>query len=44
MTASREISRRRMLTIAAGAAGTTIGAATIIGTSPPKRFPSNREA
>jgi hypothetical protein len=35
MTGPREISRRRMLTIAAGAAGTSIGTATIIGTSTP---------
>ena len=37
MKDNREISRRRMLTIAAGAAGTSIGAATIIGTTTPAR-------
>ena len=38
MIESREISRRQMLTIAAGAAGSSIaGVATIIGTSKPAR-------
>jgi High potential iron-sulfur protein len=35
MAGPQEFSRRRMLTIAAGAAGTSIGAAMIVGTSTP---------
>jgi High potential iron-sulfur protein len=35
MTGPQEISKRRMLTIAAGAAGTSIGAAMIVGTPTP---------
>lgn len=35
MTSPQEISRRRLMIIAAGAAGTSIGAATIAGTPTP---------
>ena len=35
MTSPQEISRRRLMIIAAGAAGTSIGAATIVGTPTP---------